>query len=114
MRARQYMSDVVGGEGAVLAHHAKPDDFRKKFEEAHIRDAAPVKKFLDKIQSDKEGYVDFSLSKRVLELMTGVSNENFYWIALRPYHPATDTTTNWHILRYEAVINKVHRNDIFL
>ncbi|XP_023288283.1 proline dehydrogenase 1, mitochondrial [Orussus abietinus] len=57
MRARQYMSDVVGGEGAVLAHHAKPDDFMKKFEEAHIRDAAPVQKFLQKIQSDKEGNV---------------------------------------------------------
>lgn len=55
MRARQYMSDVVGGEGAVLAHHAKPDDFMKKFEEAHIKDAAPVQKFLQKIQSDKEG-----------------------------------------------------------
>ena len=57
MRARQYMSDVVGGEGAVLDHHAKPDDFKKKFAEAHIKDAVPVQKFLDKIQSDKEGYV---------------------------------------------------------
>lgn len=57
MRARQYMNDVVGGEGAVLDHHAKPDDFKKKFEDAHIQDAVPVKKFLDKIQSDKEGYV---------------------------------------------------------
>lgn len=57
MRARQYMSDVVGGEGAVLAHHAKPDDFKKKFEEAHITDEVPVQKFLDKIQSDKEGYI---------------------------------------------------------
>lgn len=56
MRARQYMSDVVGGEGAVLAHHAKPDDFKKKFEEAHVMDEAPVQKFLEKIQSDKEGY----------------------------------------------------------
>lgn len=59
MRARLYMSDVVGGEGAVLTHHAKPDDFKKKFEEAHIRDAAPVQKFLEKIQSDKEGYESF-------------------------------------------------------
>ncbi|XP_015515428.1 proline dehydrogenase 1, mitochondrial isoform X1 [Neodiprion lecontei] len=57
MRARQYMTDVVGGEGAVLAHHAKPDDFKRKFEEAHIRDEAPVQKFLEKIQADKEGNV---------------------------------------------------------
>lgn len=49
------MSDVVGGEGAVLSHHAKPDDFMKKFEEAHIKVEAPVQKFLEKIQSDKEG-----------------------------------------------------------
>lgn len=55
MRARQYMSDVVGGEGAVLTHHATADDFMKKFEEAHIKDEAPVQKFLQKIQSDKEG-----------------------------------------------------------
>ncbi|XP_026674688.1 proline dehydrogenase 1, mitochondrial isoform X3 [Ceratina calcarata] len=57
MRARQYMSDVVGGEGAVLTHHAKRDDFMKKFEEAHIKDEEPVQKFLQKIQSDKEGSV---------------------------------------------------------
>lgn len=56
MRARQYTSDVIGGEGAVLTHHAKPDDFRKKFEEAHIKDDPSVQKFLQKIQSDKEGY----------------------------------------------------------
>lgn len=56
MRARQYMSDVIGGEGAILAHHVKPDDFRKKFEEAHIKDEESVQKFLQKMQSDKEGY----------------------------------------------------------
>lgn len=56
MRARQYMSEVVGGEGAVLTHHAKKGDFKKKFEEAQIKDEAPVQKFLDKIQSDDAGY----------------------------------------------------------
>lgn len=56
MRARQYMSDVIGGEGAILAQHVKPDDFRKKFEEAQIKDEVSVQKFLQKIQSDKEGY----------------------------------------------------------
>lgn len=55
MRARQYVSDVTGCEGAVLASHAKPEVFEKKFEEAHIRETAPVQKFLEKIQSDKEG-----------------------------------------------------------
>ncbi|XP_015121122.1 proline dehydrogenase 1, mitochondrial isoform X2 [Diachasma alloeum] len=70
MRARQYMSDVVGGEGAVLAHHAKPDDFKKKFEEAHIKDAVPVQKFLEKIQSDKEGVIH-------LFPWSGILDENY-------------------------------------
>lgn len=56
MRARQYMTDVVGGEGAVLAHHTSPEVLKKKFEDAHITDEVPVQKFLDKIQSDNEGY----------------------------------------------------------
>ncbi|KAF7990354.1 hypothetical protein HCN44_000159 [Aphidius gifuensis] len=70
MRARQYMSDVVGGEGAVLAHHAKPDDFRKRFENAQIKDAVPVRKFLDKIQSDKEGVIH-------LFPWSGILDENY-------------------------------------
>ncbi|CAL7950270.1 unnamed protein product [Xylocopa violacea] len=70
MRARQYMSDVVGGEGAVLTHHAKPQDFMKKFEEAHIRDAEPVQKFLQKIQSDKEGVIH-------LFPWSGILDENY-------------------------------------
>lgn len=57
MRARQYMSEVVGGEGAVLAHHTSPEELKKKFEDAHITDAAPVKKFLNELQSDNEGYI---------------------------------------------------------
>lgn len=63
MRARQYMTDVIGGEGAVLAHHAKPADIKKKFEEAHIKNEVPVQKFLEKMQADKEGYVIRYLTK---------------------------------------------------
>ncbi|XP_028047381.1 proline dehydrogenase 1, mitochondrial isoform X2 [Monomorium pharaonis] len=70
MRARQYTSDVIGGEGAVLAHHAKPDDFRKKFEEARIKDEASVQKFLQKIQSDKEGVIH-------LFPWSGILDENY-------------------------------------
>ncbi|XP_033195476.1 proline dehydrogenase 1, mitochondrial [Bombus vosnesenskii] len=70
MRARQYMSDVVGGEGAVLTHHATADDFMKKFEEAHIKDEAPVQKFLEKIQSDKEGVIH-------LFPWSGILDENY-------------------------------------
>ncbi|KAK0080512.1 hypothetical protein PV325_013826, partial [Microctonus aethiopoides] len=70
MRARQYMTDMVGGEGAVLAHHTKPDVLKKKFEEAHIRDEVPVKKFLEKIQSDKEGVIH-------LFPWSGILDENY-------------------------------------
>ncbi|KAG5326220.1 PROD dehydrogenase, partial [Pseudoatta argentina] len=69
MRARQYTSDVIGGEGAVLAHHAKLDDFKKKFEEAHIKDTE-VQKFLQKIQSDKEGVIH-------LFPWSGILDENY-------------------------------------
>ncbi|KAL6441378.1 hypothetical protein ACFW04_003540 [Cataglyphis niger] len=70
MRARQYMSDVIGGEGAILAHHVKPDDFRKKFEEAHIKDEESVQKFLQKMQSDKEGVIH-------LFPWSGILDENY-------------------------------------
>ncbi|XP_011694809.1 PREDICTED: proline dehydrogenase 1, mitochondrial isoform X2 [Wasmannia auropunctata] len=70
MRARQYTSDVIGGEGAVLAHHAKPDDFRKKFEEARIKDEASVQKFLQKIQADKDGVIH-------LFPWSGILDENY-------------------------------------
>ncbi|XP_018309952.1 proline dehydrogenase 1, mitochondrial isoform X2 [Mycetomoellerius zeteki] len=69
MRARQYTSDVIGGEGAVLAHHAKPDDFKKKFEEARIKETE-VQKFLQKIQSDKEGVIH-------LFPWSGILDENY-------------------------------------
>ncbi|XP_076276385.1 proline dehydrogenase slgA isoform X3 [Lasioglossum baleicum] len=70
MRARQYMTDVVGGEGAVLSHHAKPDDLMKKYEEARLGDAAPVKNFLQKIQSDKQGVIH-------LFPWSGILDENY-------------------------------------
>ncbi|CAB0043373.1 unnamed protein product [Trichogramma brassicae] len=70
MRARQYVSDVVGGDGAVLAHHAKTEVLEKKFREAQIRESAPVQKFLDKIQSDKEGMIH-------LFPWSGILDENY-------------------------------------
>ncbi|XP_034933725.1 proline dehydrogenase 1, mitochondrial isoform X2 [Chelonus insularis] len=70
MRARQYMTDVVGGEGAVLAHHTSPDDLKKKLEKVQIKDAIPVKKFLEKIQSDKEGVIH-------LFPWSGIIDENY-------------------------------------
>ena len=73
MRARQYVSDVVGGEGAVLTHHAKAEVLQKKFEEAHILETGPVQTFLEKIQSDKEGYV-LILQKKTRQGLT-----MFHW-----------------------------------
>ncbi|EFN64404.1 Proline oxidase, mitochondrial [Camponotus floridanus] len=70
MRARQYMSDVIGGQGAILSQHVKPDDFRKKFEEAHIKNEESVQKFLQKMQSDKEGVIH-------LFPWSGILDENY-------------------------------------
>ncbi|KAK0088404.1 hypothetical protein PV326_004847, partial [Microctonus aethiopoides] len=47
-----------------------PDVLKKKFEEAHIRDEVPVKKFLEKIQSDKEGVIH-------LFPWSGILDENY-------------------------------------
>lgn len=51
------MSELDGGSGNVLGHHVKTQDLEKKFEQAHVLDQAPVKQFLQKVTSDKEGYM---------------------------------------------------------
>ncbi|XP_057669835.1 proline dehydrogenase 1, mitochondrial [Diorhabda carinulata] len=53
MRARQYMTEIVGGEGNVLSHHLKVEDLENKFEK--IQDKESLKKFLTQVTSDKHG-----------------------------------------------------------
>nr|CAH7756082.1 unnamed protein product [Callosobruchus chinensis] len=53
MRARQYMTEIVGGEGNVLSHHISPEDLEKKFEK--ISDKESLRKFLKQVTYDKHG-----------------------------------------------------------
>ncbi|XP_030747642.1 proline dehydrogenase 1, mitochondrial isoform X2 [Sitophilus oryzae] len=53
MRTRQYMAEIVGGEGNVLTHHTKPEELEAKF--AKIQDKESLRKFLTQVTYDKEG-----------------------------------------------------------
>nr|CAI5821410.1 unnamed protein product [Callosobruchus analis] len=53
MRARQYMTEIVGGEGNVLSHHISPEDLEKKFDK--ISDKESLRKFLKQVTYDKHG-----------------------------------------------------------
>jgi len=53
MRTRQYMAEIVGGEGNVLSHHTKPEELEQKF--AKIQDKESLRKFLTQVTYDKEG-----------------------------------------------------------
>ncbi|XP_050299370.1 proline dehydrogenase 1, mitochondrial isoform X2 [Anthonomus grandis grandis] len=53
MRTRQYMAEIVGGEGNVLTHHTKPEELESKFEK--IQDKESLRKFLTQVTYDKEG-----------------------------------------------------------
>lgn len=57
MRSRQYMTELVGGEGNVLTHHLTRAAFEKKLEQAQFKDKENVKKFLDNITADGQGLV---------------------------------------------------------
>nr|ADC67083.1 proline dehydrogenase isoform 3 [Leptinotarsa decemlineata] len=53
MRARQYMTEIVGGEGNVLSHHLEHEDLEAKFEK--IQDKESLRKFLKQVTYDKQG-----------------------------------------------------------
>ncbi|ERL85019.1 hypothetical protein D910_02442 [Dendroctonus ponderosae] len=82
MRTRQYMAEIVGGEGNVLSHHTKPEELESKFEK--IQDKESLRKFLTQVTYDKEGILhlfpwsgiidenqELSTTFRVPDLKTG-------------------------------------------
>ncbi|XP_076255299.1 proline dehydrogenase slgA isoform X2 [Rhynchophorus ferrugineus] len=82
MRTRQYMTEIVGGEGNVLSHHTKPEELEAKFEK--IQDKESLRKFLKQVTYDKEGILhlfpwsgiidenqELSTTFRVPDLKTG-------------------------------------------
>lgn len=53
IRARKYMTELVGGEGNVLTHHLSVEDLEKKL--SKIQDQESVKKFLTQVTADQKG-----------------------------------------------------------
>nr|XP_008196158.1 PREDICTED: proline dehydrogenase 1, mitochondrial isoform X3 [Tribolium castaneum] len=53
MKARKYMTEIVGGEGNVLSHHMTIQDLERKL--SKMKDQESVKKFLSQITADEKG-----------------------------------------------------------
>lgn len=54
-RTRQYMMEMVGGQGNVMTHHKTIKDLEQYY--STMGDNKDVQDFLKNITSDKEGYV---------------------------------------------------------
>ncbi|XP_046680970.1 proline dehydrogenase 1, mitochondrial-like [Homalodisca vitripennis] len=67
MRARNFVSQVMGGRGNVLGHHFTAEMLEKKLKDAGITDTA---KFLEKVVTDKHGVIH-------LFPWSGIVNENY-------------------------------------
>lgn len=53
-RTRQYMMELVGGQGNVMTHHKTIKDLEQYY--SSMGDNKDVKEFLKNVTSDKEGY----------------------------------------------------------
>lgn len=53
MHTRQYMMEMVGGNGNVMSHHKTIKDLEQYYNT--ISDNKDVKEFLKNVTSDKEG-----------------------------------------------------------
>ena len=67
MRARKFVSEVIGGQGNVIGRKLNATDLEKKLEQAGIID---TKKFLEKVVKDSEGVIH-------LFPWSGIVDENF-------------------------------------
>ncbi|CAH1393849.1 unnamed protein product [Nezara viridula] len=67
MRARKFVSEVIGGQGNVIGQKLTAADLEKRLEQAGIKD---TKKFLEKVVKDSEGVIH-------LFPWSGIVDENF-------------------------------------
>ncbi|XP_014271219.1 proline dehydrogenase 1, mitochondrial [Halyomorpha halys] len=67
MRARKFVSEVIGGQGNVIGQKLNAADLEKRLEQAGIKD---TKKFLAKVVKDSEGVIH-------LFPWSGIVDENF-------------------------------------
>lgn len=54
-RARNYVNQMLGGDGNVLSHHMTRSELEKRIADAKFTDQAAVKQFLDRVTSDAKG-----------------------------------------------------------
>lgn len=67
MRARRFVSEVMGGRGNVIGQKLTPEQLAKKLEQAGVQD---TNKFLEKVTKDSEGVIH-------LFPWSGIVDENF-------------------------------------
>ncbi|KAK9498114.1 hypothetical protein O3M35_003993 [Rhynocoris fuscipes] len=67
MRARKFVSEVIGGQGNVIGQKLTAEDLAKRLEQAGISD---TKKFLEKVVTDSQGVIH-------LFPWSGIVDENF-------------------------------------
>lgn len=67
MRARKFVSEVIGGHGNVIGQKLTQEDLAKRLEQAGISD---TKKFLEKVVTDSQGVIH-------LFPWSGIVDENF-------------------------------------
>lgn len=53
MRARNFVTELLGGQGNVLGHHMTQEMLEKKLYDAGIKD---TQKFLEKVVTDSQGW----------------------------------------------------------
>lgn len=56
MKTRNYMMDMVGGQGNVMSHHKTIKDLEQYYKST-MGDNKEVQEFLKNVTSDKEGLV---------------------------------------------------------
>lgn len=56
MKTRNYMMDMVGGQGNVMSHHKTIKDLEQYYKSV-MGDNKEVQEFLKNVTSDKEGLV---------------------------------------------------------
>ncbi|BES97184.1 Proline dehydrogenase [Nesidiocoris tenuis] len=54
MRARRFVSEIVGGAGPVLGQHLTAEELKERLEQSGIKD---TNKFLEKVVKDREGVI---------------------------------------------------------
>uniref|UniRef100_A0A0A9WL92 Proline dehydrogenase n=1 Tax=Lygus hesperus TaxID=30085 RepID=A0A0A9WL92_LYGHE len=79
MRARKFVSEVVGGRGNVLGQHLTAEELTKRLEQAGVKD---TKKFLEKVTTDREGVIHLFPWTGIIDMNLGL-NDSFHVPSLK-------------------------------